>query len=689
MKKILAFTVSLVFFIPFAISSVEEAYYSDSYARLSYIKGDVFVQKAGDLGYEEGVVNLPVVEGDKLGTREGRAEIHFGRKNYLRINKHTQIDFINLPRKGYDQIKLHVLSGNVFLRINYLGQEKAFEIHTPDASFYVLEEGLFSFEVGENGETEIFVYEGAVEAAGEEGSLLVEKEERLIVSNGHFRSDPVSFFPSFDDSFSRWNRTRDSLHARAVSRRYLPSELYEYEQELDSNGHWVYERSYGYVWVPYVYHNNWRPYYYGRWVWYPIIGWTWVSYESWGWCVYHYGRWHWRLGLGWYWIPSRHWGPAWVHWYSGYDYIGWCPLSYYGYPGVIVNNRFYGRHYGRYYPVHSRALTVIRRNHMHARRISNVALSHKKISRLRKIALSANQPRNFLVPNRASHINSKAKKVLSRSQIRSVRKSFGSKKAGLSSVRMRSSGLKKSSLRSSSINSSGKVKESLKRLGNNSNSKISSRTSKGFNSRSSVSNSRATSRITPGYSKSRRSKSTVKTYPSRSSFSSSTKRSFSSKRSRSDSTQLLSSRSDVSRSKVKAYPQQSRSLHSVTSRVSSSRKGGQSYSRGSIRSQPSRAKSSFKRSSSRRTFSSSSYSTSRRQVRQKSSSRQRGFIGSISKRKGSSFSRTSSAGRKKISSSKSYSSQSRNSRISRSKSSRPSKRSSSSRSVSRKKIGKR
>ena len=79
---------------------------------------------------------------------------------------------------------------------------------------------------------------------------------------------------------------------------------------------------------------------YGRWAWYPIIGWTWVSYEPWGWCTSHYGRWGWGADLGWYWIPQNHWawGPAWVHWYWDNDYIGWCPLSYYNYPAVIVNN---------------------------------------------------------------------------------------------------------------------------------------------------------------------------------------------------------------------------------------------------------------------------------------------------------------------------------------------------------------
>ena len=440
MKKYLAFVACFIFFFSFAFSSSQEGYYSYSFARLSYVKGDVYIERSEDLGYEEGVVNLALVEGDKLGTQEGRAEVHFGRKNYLRINSFTQIDFADLPTRGDDLIKLHLLSGEFFLRINFLEREKGFEVHTPDASFYILDEGLYRFNVRENKETELSVYEGAAEAAGEKGSVLVRSEEKLIAAHGYFQSDPISFYADYEDSFGSWNRSRETLNNRVVTRRYLPSELDEYEVELANNGRWVYERPYGYVWAPYVHHNQWRPYFYGRWVWYPIIGWNWVSYEPWGWCVYHYGRWHWRVGLGWYWIPTRYWGPAWVHWYRGYDYIGWCPLSYYGYPGVIVNNRYYGHYYDRHYPLHSRALTVVRKNQLQARRISKAALSQNSVAKLGKISLSSRQPPGGSALNKSRIRNSAAEKALSRSNIRRVKKGYGpAETLGSSSKKLRTS----------------------------------------------------------------------------------------------------------------------------------------------------------------------------------------------------------------------------------------------------------
>jgi len=391
MNKTAMCVLALAFFLwPHILTAQSEEYYSSSYARLSYVKGNVVVQRAADLGSEEGVVNLALIEGDKLTAGEGRAEVSLGRKNYLRLDRGSEVEFSNLPRRGDDRTRVHLLAGSVYLRVNTLEEEKTFEVHTPDASFYILAEGLFRFDVRESRETELMVLEGSVEAAGETGSQLISARESLVASNGHLGAQGAASYGR--DDFDRWNDDRDTLYNQYVSKRYLPAELDDYEYELASNGYWAYERPFGYVWVPHVYYNDWRPYHYGRWLWYPDCGWNWISYEPWGWCTYHYGRWHWRLGLGWYWIPHSHWGPAWVHWYSGYDYIGWCPLSWYNRPVVILNNYFYDRYHSPHYPGGSRALTVVHRNQLQNPNIHHIALSRGEAARLGQITLQSRQP---------------------------------------------------------------------------------------------------------------------------------------------------------------------------------------------------------------------------------------------------------------------------------------------------------
>ena len=461
MKKTMSFLVCLVFCVSLSMATEDTEYYSYSYARLSYVNGDVFIQRAGDNGFEEGDINLPVVEGDKIGTRDGRAEIHFGKKNYLRIDKQTQLDLIKLPEQGSDIVQLHMLSGDIFLRINYLQREKDFEIHTPDASFYVLEEGLFRLVVRENVQTEVLVYEGRLEAAGQEGSVFVEENESLFAFDGAFRSDSSDYYTEYDDNFANWSSSRDELQSRYVAKRYLPDEMYEYETELAYNGRWMYESPYGYVWIPSVSYSSWRPYYNGRWVWYPIIGWTWVSSHSWGWATSRYGRWHWRTSLGWYWIPTRRWGPAWVHWHHGYDYFAWSPLSYWNRPVVIVNNHFYGRNNDRYYPNQSRALTVIRKNQLQSRSISKIALSQDKVSQIRNISLSSRQPNLKSVVDRTSAKYSTASKVLSRTNMKQVNKAYSSGRTNTSLSRVKATSIRAAS---SSLQNSGVIKRPSSRV---------------------------------------------------------------------------------------------------------------------------------------------------------------------------------------------------------------------------------
>ena len=391
MKKWILVPISLFLIFSWATAQ-DKTYYDNSFARMSYVSGDTYVQRAQDLGMEAGTVNLAVIAGDQLGTREGRLEIHFGEQNYLRLDRQTQVDVIQLPTQSQDFVKLHLKSGEAFLRISYLAEAQGFELHTQDASFYVMEEGLYRIRTGQNGETELNVIEGSMEAAGENTSEVVNAQERVVASEGRFIFGPARQLSAYADSFSDWNRGRDALLAQPAGSGYLPEELGAYERELADGGRWSYQSPYGYVWVPHVYHETWRPYSHGRWVWYPVIGYTWVSSYSWGWCVSHYGRWQWRFGLGWYWIPRSGWGPGWVHWYHGSHHYGWCALSYHGYPGLVINNHYYGDRYYGSYPLNSRTMVTVRKNQLRDPNISRVALSSSQTRGMGKVQLSSRQP---------------------------------------------------------------------------------------------------------------------------------------------------------------------------------------------------------------------------------------------------------------------------------------------------------
>jgi len=395
MKKAMLLAVAFLVCIPLGLSAQSDTpsdgYNAASFARLTFVNGEVFVQRTSDLGTERGEVNMALVQGDKLGTGAGQAEVHFGRRNYLRLDNNSKVEFAILPTEGDDRIKIHVLEGSAYLRISSLSGEKAVEVHSPDVSSYILDEGLYRFNVILNGQTEILVSEGSLEAAGEAGSVVVRAGESVAAEDGRLLGNP-GYFNSRSDGFEQWNASRDSLLAPKSTTSYLPSDMNEYQEELDQNGRWTYEQPYGYVWSPYGVDDDWRPYMYGRWSWYPNIGWNWISSEPWGWSVYHYGRWHWRFGLGWYWIPQNHWGPGWVNWWWDNDYIGWCPLTWYNRPGVFINNSFYDRYRDHYFPGNNRAMSVIRRDQLQSPDLGRHVLRGGELNRIDRVALQAGQP---------------------------------------------------------------------------------------------------------------------------------------------------------------------------------------------------------------------------------------------------------------------------------------------------------
>ncbi|MBW1717078.1 MAG: FecR domain-containing protein [Deltaproteobacteria bacterium] len=411
MRKSLVIFLSLFLF--FSILSGEEIRYTDhSLARLSFLTGNAYIQKAGDLAYEQGLVNMPIAEGDRINTTEGKAEIYIGNSNYIRLDAHTKIDFTALPSVENDLIQIKLWTGNIIISLESLYEGDNIELHTPDISVYLLDQGLYRVNVNDSRNTELFVYEGVAEAAGESESILLKDGQKLEAARGYYTGDPLEFMSASGDSFYEWSAERDSLLRQHFAKRYLSEKLDDFEYELNTYGNWNYVSPYGYVWVPAGISPHWRPYYNGRWLWYPICGWTWLPYEPWGWVTFHYGRWHWSIHLGWYWIPHSTWGPAWVRWYYWNDYWAWAPLSYYGYAGVIINNIYYPNYNSDSCPGNSGALTVVHKDNLRAKNLSKAALTQVSLKKLGGVRLYRSVPSVKDFPKPVSIEKLDGKKVL-------------------------------------------------------------------------------------------------------------------------------------------------------------------------------------------------------------------------------------------------------------------------------------
>ena len=168
---------------------------------------------------------MPIMEGDRVGTTAGRAEIYMRNGTYLRLDNNTKIDFLNIPKQGNDMTQVRLWSGNIYFSIGKLEEEKNIKIHTSDVSFFILDRGLYRIDIKENSETVISVFQGMVEAASESGSVLIKESQKMELVQGHFTSRPKSFTPAADDSFDRWSEFRDSQIRKRMANNYLPEEF--------------------------------------------------------------------------------------------------------------------------------------------------------------------------------------------------------------------------------------------------------------------------------------------------------------------------------------------------------------------------------------------------------------------------------------------------------------------------------
>lgn len=322
------FTIALLALIAFAQASDRLI----RVARLSLIEGEVNYQRAED-GDDDGrrdewyeaTANLPLDERNQLYTgSDGRAEIQLMGGNIIRINRNTNLRFLEFNTATM-QFALPV--GTATVRIESLDRRRLqivnansvddsepiyFEIDTPLAAVVLKREGSYRINVGDDGSTEVIVREGEAEVFSEElGTVRVRSGRRMIVEADNAGEYRVARLED-KDWWDQWNDRRDAeLFARRdrFYSRHLPAYIAG-GQDLDHYGEWIETPEYGWIWSPHGVDINWAPYRHGCWRWYPSYGWTWVAHEPWGWAPYHYGRWAYYRNR-WCWVP-RTYGAGWV-----------------------------------------------------------------------------------------------------------------------------------------------------------------------------------------------------------------------------------------------------------------------------------------------------------------------------------------------------------------------------------------
>ncbi|SAK76623.1 proline-rich exported protein [Caballeronia calidae] len=268
-------------------------------ARLNYMAGTVTTEPAGASDWSYAQINRPLTTGDQLWNDENaRSELHIG-STAVRLGPKTALSILALDD---DTAQLKVSQGTLSTHVRDLPPGASYEIDTPNAALALTTPGDVRVDVAPDGRaTTVTVRSGGVTAYGDGGSVQLAGGQQMTFEGTSLQQASADAAPA-PDAFDQWAASRDASEDRSISARYVSRDVPGY-QDLDANGTWRSDPSYGPVWVPNSVSADWAPYRQGHWAWQDPWGWTWIDDAPWGFAPYHYGRWAY-VGSQWAWVPG-------------------------------------------------------------------------------------------------------------------------------------------------------------------------------------------------------------------------------------------------------------------------------------------------------------------------------------------------------------------------------------------------
>jgi hypothetical protein len=268
--------------------------------RLSDVKGTLALDRKTGLGFEQTMQNMPIVEGEKLKTDDGYAEVEFEDNTTMRLAPNSQVDFslLALRSSGAKASTMNVVKGTVYVDTESTkGNE--FLLVAGETKMTVAPSTHLRLQVNES-RTVVSVFNGNVEVRRGGETTEVGKKQSLTVG-----ADQMTMAKKVQgEPYDEWDKESIDYHKRyaaanaavAGGNAFGLSDLNYYGNFINAGG--------SSFWQPYFIGAGWSPYANGLWAYYPGAGYSFVSPYPWGWLPYHSGTWSFFPGYGWGWQPG-------------------------------------------------------------------------------------------------------------------------------------------------------------------------------------------------------------------------------------------------------------------------------------------------------------------------------------------------------------------------------------------------
>ncbi|MGH9774089.1 MAG: DUF6600 domain-containing protein [Candidatus Acidiferrales bacterium] len=295
--------------------------------RLSYVEGDVQISPADGSGWQAASANMPLRQGDAIGTGDGRAEIEFENGATARLAEKSVLTFTQLALSDGGRItEMNLSQGTATFYAN-LQSGDWFVVDAPQFQVSIPQRGEVRVDVLDSGSV-ASVLKGTVEVTSAAGQQEVSKGRTVSLDASEGAVYRIAPNPAPDD-WDSWVEGRESaLEQGVATAQQYANAPFEYGlADLSAYGAWNNYEGYGYGWQPAGVGCGWSPYLNGYWQSYSGFGLTWISSDPWGWVPYHFGYWENFGNCGWVWFPAYfdYWCPERVEWVRSGGNIGWRP----------------------------------------------------------------------------------------------------------------------------------------------------------------------------------------------------------------------------------------------------------------------------------------------------------------------------------------------------------------------------
>src|SRR5215212_6513187 len=199
--------------------------------RVSLLKGEVNLKRAGNDEWEDARLNTPLVEGDVLATgRDARLEIQADARNFIRVGPDSVLRVVTLRDEG---IALSLSEGTATIRLSHFDKAKEyFELDAPGTTVAAERVGQYRVDVESGGAVRVTVREDGRARIYSQNSGFVLRNDRAarLAPDGSGESDWEFMAAAGFDEWDTWNDDRERYLAARLKfegrERYYDPDVY-------------------------------------------------------------------------------------------------------------------------------------------------------------------------------------------------------------------------------------------------------------------------------------------------------------------------------------------------------------------------------------------------------------------------------------------------------------------------------